>query len=326
MRKSSILLSALALAGAAVSASLWLELRAERERNTELLARLDVARAEPAAHESAAKSQNRGQAVTSPTEVNLESADTSAYVSQPTQEEEDLEVAQRRHLRDPKYREAWREERRLAQSWLREDLIKLVGFTPEQADKVVDLSVDGQLRALERTVPDPVTAEYEQKRRAEDETAEITYQAKLRELLGADGVGRLQAYFESRGTRHQVGQLRNELTGANALRDDQVEPLIAALQVERSRMERELATYREAADPEDVSDASARKYAELYAEQLKSAHDRMHISAAAILSHAQLETLDTMLRRERERSDAERRMSRIQSRLDVPGEAAPRVN
>ena len=57
-------------------------------------------------------------------------------------------------------------------------------------------------------------------------------------------------------------------------------------------------------------------------ERLQATHGRMHSSAAAILSRSQLETLDAMLRRERERNDAVQRMSRIQSTLDTPGDAA----
>jgi len=311
MRKSSVLLSVVAVASAAVSVSLWMELRAERARNAELSARLDAAGEVRTVSVSEAP-QVRKPAITPLPAVDPESDGAPGYSSQLTQEEEDLEAAERRHLRDPKYREAWREERRLARAWLREDLIKLVGFTPQQADKVIDLSIDGQLRGLERT----------DSSLAEDEAAEVAHQAKLREVLGADGVARLQAYYDSRPTRNQVNQLRNELTGVNVLRDDQVEPLIAAMQAERAQMERELAAISDAADPNDISDATARKYAEIYAEQLQATHGRMHSSAAAILSRSQLETLDTMLRRERERNDAVQRMSRIQSTLDTPGDAA----
>ena len=43
----------------------------------------------------------------------------------------------------------------------------------------------------------------------------------------------------------QVDRFRTQLTGADMLRDDQVEPLIAALHVEHAQMQQELQEYRE---------------------------------------------------------------------------------
>ncbi len=51
---------------------------------------------------------------------------------------------------------------------------------------------------------------------------------------------------------------------------------------------------------------------------MKAAHGRMHSAASGILSSAQLEKLDAMLKRDLERHEAQQRMSRIQSKLDSP--------
>ena len=61
---------------------------------------------------------------------------------------------------------------------------------------------------------------------------------KLPSAAGEDKSAQLQNYMESRQTRMQVDQFRTQLTGGDAFRDDQVEPLIAALQLERSQMQR----------------------------------------------------------------------------------------
>ena len=87
----------------------------------------------------------------------------------------------------------------------------------------------------------------QQKERLEAE--ERAYQAKLRELLGEEKSAQLQSYMESRQTRMQVDRFRMQLTGADLLRDDQVEPLIAALHAEQAQMQQELQEYRDTLEP-----------------------------------------------------------------------------
>ena len=51
--------------------------------------------------------------------------------------------------------------------------------------------------------------------------------------------------MESRGTRMQVDRFRTQLSGVDTLRDDQVEPLIAALNVEDAQMRKSLSEFRD---------------------------------------------------------------------------------
>ena len=50
-----------------------------------------------------------------------------------------MEAYQRRMLQQPKYREAWRAQQRLRYARRRENVIRLLGFTPEEADAVIEL-------------------------------------------------------------------------------------------------------------------------------------------------------------------------------------------
>lgn len=208
-------------------------------------------------------------------------------------------------LQDPRYRAAWREQTRLTYGLRRENIIRVVGLTPEQADAVIDLQIDRELAWTED--PRALNEDFQANERA--------HQAKLTELLGQETSARLQEYMESRGSRMQVDQFRNLLGGPDTLREDQVEPLIAALHSENAQLKHELReSERTAMWSSDTAEAW-RQHAERRAELEKEAHARMHSAAAPILSRNQLEKLDAMLERERERRAAEQRIQGLQSKL-----------
>jgi hypothetical protein len=228
---------------------------------------------------------------------------------------EDWQARQRRLMNDPRYREAWREQQRLQMAQRRDNYIQLLGFTPEQADAAIELSLDRQMTMYDRSQfsGSMEDAERWQERQKAEEQA---YQAKLRDALGAEKAAQLQTYMESRQSRMQVDRFRSQLTGADALRDDQVEPLISALHAEQSQMQKDLQEWRDSQSTNGNSEAAQRQFFERQAEALKAAHKRMHSSASGILSSSQLERFDAMLRRELERHEAQLRMQRIQSKLE----------
>ena len=312
MQKSHIFLLVVALASAGVSAGLWLELRAERALNADLTTRLEVAAATPVtAREPVASRTAEPPVVVAPVVASAAStpAPSAAAAAKADRASADFwQARQRKLMSDPRYRDAFREQQRLQLATRRENFIRLLGFSPEQADAVIDLAIERQMNW-----PSGIPQE-------QGEQEGRTYQDKLRALLGEDKSAQLQNYMESRQTRMQVDQFRTQLTGGDALRDDQVEPLIAALQVERSQMQQELEEYRASFAADDNSEASQRKYNERQAALLKATHDRMRTAASAILSQSQLQKLDAMLKRDLERHEAQQRMARIQSKLEPPPE------
>ena len=305
MQKSHIFLLVVTLASAGVSAGLWLELRAERALNADLTARLKVAAATPVtAREPVASRTAEPPVVMAPVVANAAPAPAVAKADRASADF--WQARQRKLMSDPRYRDAFREQQRLQLATRRENFIRLLGFSPEQADAVIDLSIERQMNW-----PSGIPQE-------QGEQESRTYQEKLRALLGEDKSAQLQNYMESRQTRMQVDQFRTQLTGGDALRDDQVEPLIAALQVERSQMQQDLEEYRASFAADDNSEASQRKYNERQTALLKATHDRMRTAASAILSQSQLQKLDAMLKRDLERHEAQQRMARIQSKLEPP--------
>ena len=301
MRKSELLLTLALVASAALMAWLWNELHAERSRSAELSTRLSSLPAPIATREAATPTP--APAAASPA-VATSAANFAATLSARVEpsEQEQAEASQRRMLQQPEYREAWRAQQRLNCSLRRENVIRLLGFTPEEADAVVEIAIDRQLIWMERPrqkLKSPgVEQLYEQDKR-EDE-------AKLRELLGEEKHARFQEYMESRSTRIQVDELRPKFTGVDMLREEQVEPLIAALHVERTRLNAEQQEYRRSGDSDFSPDS--RQSSERELEILKAAYERMHTAAAPVLSGSQLKRLDALLKRDLERHELEARM------------------
>jgi hypothetical protein len=295
MRKSEIVLTLALLGTAATAFWLWDELRAERERNAELSVRanvLPVPITAPVPATPPAAQETKLTPVATKPEI-AESAAQSPGVGPGANV--DWYAYQRRLMQNPKYREAWRAQLRFNYSLRRENVIRLLGFTAEQADAVVDLEIDTQLRAYDRPPVNPQTIEEMQRQQALDEQDKREDQAKLLELLGSEKQARFQDYMETRVSRMQVEEFRRQLSGGDALRDDQVEPLIAALHVENARMQEEMRGYRERASLPGAPSDAWDNYNERQIEMQKTTYDRMHSAAAPVLSSGQLERLDAML-------------------------------
>jgi hypothetical protein len=196
----------------------------------------------------------------------------------------------------------WREQQRLAYTPRRENLVRLVGLTPQQADAVIQMQIDRDVALMEKTPADM----------AADDAA---LQDRLRKLLGEDRRARVQEYMDTRGTRMQVDSFRTELTEMEALRDDQIEPLITALHGERSQFRQEVDSYRATLDWEHNPDAG-RQFNERQLEMIGELNSRMVRAAAAVLSQAQLKKLEAKLQREFERQKASVQMSQLRAKID----------
>jgi len=220
-------------------------------------------------------------------------------------EEEREDATQRKLMSDPKYRDAWHEQQRVLYARRRDNLIRVVGLTAEQADAVIDLQIDREENWFQNT------AGLTDQRIKADEVAD---QQRLGEMLGEDKRRQLQAYMETRATRMRVDDFRSELAGADALRDDQVEPLIAALQVEDARMRKEMDDVwksRSGDDPE-----AQRQLGDHRMQILKATYERMHSAAAPVLTSSQLDKFDVMLKRDLDRRSAAQRVDSARNQVD----------
>ncbi len=318
MRKSEVFLSVALLASLAASGWLWSELRAERSRNEvfskSLVAPNLVASTNPPAN-SFPTAAPAAPVPALPTPTSTPAAAPTETPGAAAGTPEDWQRAQRRLMSDPRYREALRDQRRLTFSLRRDNIIRLVGLTPEQAAAVIDLQIDRELAYMEGTVThggDTVTVSPVEDRAR---VIERDHEDKLRALLGEQKYAGLQRYMESRPSRMQVDTFRTQLAGADMLREDQVEPLVAALHVEQSRMRQELTEYQESLDWNGSGTDTRQLYSERERELRATTHLRMHDAAASILSPSQLAKFDDLLRRDRERRETQQRMEGLQAKI-----------
>jgi hypothetical protein len=287
---------------------LWIELRDERHRNLTLEAKV---MAFGAARTTAASEKRSNLAAAAPASIAANpaaAAESSTSPRAPAGSVNDEIARERELLSDLKYRDARREQLRVLYALRRSNLIRVVGLTPEQADSVLDLQIDRELNWIENDLTD--------ERARADELAD---QQRLREMLGDEKSRQLQAYMQSRPTRMRVDDFRSELSGADALRDDQVEPLIAALHGEDVRL-KETQEKNRAALLQDGNSPDARsRLGERQLESLKATYERMHSAAAPVLTSSQLDRFDAMLKRDLDRRSAEQRIDRIRAQVDPAG-------
>jgi len=218
----------------------------------------------------------------------------------------DRRAKQRELLEDPRYVAALREQRRLNYRLRRDNAMRLLGFSRETADALIDLDIDGQIRLMSFD-PDAPDADM----RKEFEAISRERDARTLALLGPERFDRWQTYLETRGTRMQVDRFRSQLDGADQMRDDQVEPLITAMATEQKQMRAEIEEYRDSLSWDGDSTESARKLDERQLAITKAGNQRILASAATILSSSQVKRLADMLNNETARREAQARIESL---------------
>jgi hypothetical protein len=331
MRASTIFLSGVAFAGAALSLWLAIELRTERARADALSVRLQensvpmpMPLSTPAPEPARPlRARDEPPPTRSPAAAVTSSNDSLSRPARrvPATSEEWMQ-RQRQLMNDPQYREAWYEQQRLQMTARRDKIKEYLQLTDEQADAIIDLNIDRMLTWQFQTAPDPANQEEMRERRERAEEAQRVEESRLREVLGDSKFAQYQEYLASSPSRQQVSRLQSELSGADALRDDQIEPLIAAMHAEQTRMTKDLQAFHKSLSWENDASAAMQKMSERQTEEMKAFHARLRKAAGGILSFSQLEQLDVMLERDVARHKAQERMQRIQQKWDTPAEMA----
>jgi len=303
MRKSSVLLVMISVACAFSAVWSWWRLRLERAHVAQLEQQLASALAPVNAArttDNTSASQPGTTVTPAPSPTASASAAATAATSQPPPQSKEVvdhvrawQQREREMLRDPAYRksqvDAWR--RRMAQT--RADAIRVAGMTPEQADRVVELWAERNLRFIElgATTGEPPSEAV----RAELKRTGEAEQAEVRELLGMEIYEKWQRYLASGSERGEVGQFRLQLsTTSEPLRDSQADALVEAIYSERQRRTNEYEDYVQAMGITDRNMVSAQDR-QRWLDLEKEANQRIHDTMAGTLSRAQLTSLDEML-------------------------------
>lgn len=316
MRRITLLLSTSLGATTVLALGLWNELREERARaaalSDQLAARQDLAISASAPLPPA---QTASAAAISPTAAAPSATSTPNRFAGTQQDWDD---GKRRLLRDPMYRAASADKARLQFAQMRENAIRILHFTSAEADAVIDLLVERQLRVREQperlvdTSPEGL-----RRLEAENEAEELAWRQQVREHLGAQKQQSWQRYLDSVGSRSQVDQLRVQLEGVDALRGDQIEPLVSALHAERMKLHEDIEQARAAIVGQTDSADTQVEYFQRKIEAMRSAHERMHASASAILAGRQLDRLDALLRLELERQETQQRLANAARKVEA---------
>jgi hypothetical protein len=322
MSRAKLLPIACVVAGtfAATSAWLWFELKDERLLSAELAERLarPAAAVEPeaalpptpATPVTTASPEPRAPAVAA-NESNREKAAADAWRS-------DWQARQRSLLQDPRYMEEVKRQQRMMQAHHRRHATQAIGLSDAQFDAAVDLWAEREIAMqMART-----GAEHGDARTAL-EAADRLYEDSLRKLLDEPLASRWKHYRDSLPTRMRVTNLRSRLMGADAMRDDQFEPLIEAMEVEQSQLRQELRRRRtELESGARSSPLDWRDFQEQEIELFTETKKRVLAAASPILSSSQLAQLEAMYEQEIEGRRSSLRMNQLQQKLSPPGQSS----
>ena len=221
---------------------------------------------------------------------------------------------QRRLLNNPEFRNAIRSQQRAMFEAAFHDLQKSLGLSPDKAAKIFDLMADQAVDQGGSWADLGGETDTEQRRLAFDEKRRKD-DAAMNELLGESGMEKWREYRKTYQSRIEVNQLRSELSsGPEPLRDDQFEPMLAAVYAEQQRVDQELADFESASSPDVIgSGATDTKRAELAI----AANGRIVDSARSILSSTQLATLADFYRRQNEQMKAQSVLIRLNNQAMI---------
>jgi len=134
---------------------------------------------------------------------------------------------QQQLLRNPAYRAAMREQRKLGMRQMYPDLEAATGLSADQTERLMELLVDQQMGSMENApASDSDRQQWLQRLQQQQRETENQIAAEL----GPDGMQKWKDYQASMSARFQVRGLRTQFDAAGVpLREDQVAALVTAL-------------------------------------------------------------------------------------------------
>lgn len=343
MGKTVVALIVSTLACGSASAYLWNELRAERDESQKLQARVaeleQVRKIAPVAHIAPDQfpppsphdiKPSEAPAPAKPPEARLQASlatvSATGMASAPGAAlrggQMDPEMRrrmqqsmdqQRRMLKDPEYRELMRQQQIDGMQHMYGDLEMMLGLSHEEAQRVLGVLAEQQLRSMEQQRPwamdgsRPDETQLREQQRVFQELKR-TNDAELAQVLGSK-FSEWESYQQSMGARSQVTQLRQVLaTSDEPLRQDQIKPLVAAIAREQQA---EMNAARGRTFPGRFGDPEAQlRMQEEWAQQRVESQRRIRDSVSSLLTPAQMQRLEEQHERERRSFDMQMRMQR----------------
>ena len=309
MRKSNLVLGSISLATVALSAWLWLQLQDARANNVTPQSRVATTqcRDEPAAAPAVAAAPQHDMQAVPIKQAQLGPPPAIPMGRFPGEFQERL-------LKNPDYRKALKNQQRSIVETEYRDLPEFLGLTPGQADRLFDLLATQGERILEAQWQRPTP---ERSRQAAFEEARAKNEAELAEFLGPSNTIQMKEFRATMESRVEVDSVRNELArGPEPLREEQVGPMVAAVNVELQRLNQEIQQASQEAGikgsatlPSGFDPVLAAKKTELTI----AANQRILDASKGILTSGQLAGLADLYRRQRQQMLAADEVSRLRS-------------
>jgi hypothetical protein len=213
---------------------------------------------------------------------------------------QEIQEREQRMLQNPEYRDLLRARQRMALTHMHTDLLELLQLSEEQADQLLDLLADQQVReqAASRPMwPSESNAAAMQEMMEKAQERQRSNEAEIAALLGPDKINEWTEYQQSAGARFQVQRLRQTLPPDAALRTEQLRPLIAAISREQRHMLEDRGGLGLA--PGEVADEAWQKRMHQHRlEKVAATNQRILDAASSILSPQQLQHFDALLQQE----------------------------
>ena len=305
MKKLLLGCAGLALFASVMSVMLWRDLRAERELNAGLQARLTEAEARGA--RPMALPLPTGRLPTAPAATaRPEPAATEARAApSPQTFVPSGRIIERDMLQDPEYRKARLTQIRLQLPERYPGLAEELGLSPEQADRLFDLLAEHQLESTSTPLIVGANGQIDQtqlqERQRQQQELRARQDAALTAMLGDARMDKWREYQQTQAPRQQVMQLGRTLDAMGMpLSAAQRRPLTEAMVAEQTRqrqeqmaMSRELAASLGPGGPRDPQ-TQARLQEENFRRQADS-NRRLLDVAATHLTPRQLELYRSQL-------------------------------
>ena len=308
MSKLSLLLFATTLALGAITVALFQKLQVERDQNQVLQQRVAQLSRKPTGQEPIQTEQ--GPPATPASEV-VQPPQKAATVAQSDPAEPASKRGRRKDIdayleqfKNPKVRASRIARLRMEVEQNHPDLGRLLGLTPQETDRFLDVLAEQEFEDQLRGMTDyynPRKGESTEERQQRMQELNEKVDAQRRAVIGEERLQAWNEYVNRAPTRQAVAELRVKLVDAGVpLRADQVDPLVADLAAEqqRHRTDRETLFAARRADttqtPAQIADHMKKRLA-LIEDHLDKAHD----IASAHLTSNQLEVFDQMLERQR---------------------------
>jgi hypothetical protein len=325
MQRFASLFAATAAIAGMVAAYLFLQLRAEHLRSTRLqerIAQLEFAQLAKQASVSVAPvvtgTQPARAASAQPAEAANPTLQTVRAAEVPRVNASRANLANL--MKDPVFRAAQLEQRRIQLQRSYADLAKELNLTPAQVDALFDLMAGQQLARISEPAVLAANGQandeasrralrnaLEESRRAQD--------AEIATLLGDSKYQEFKEYQETMGARQRVTHLRSQLAAqGQLLTEEQTKPLVTAMAAEQKLRDQQMA------GRERPTQGDARAQMAFQEQALKSSEEsnrRLLRAAAAHLDAGQVTALEALLEQELAMSRAALRVQ--QARLEAQG-------